>query len=415
MCLLFYSLSRLNIGNIYIVSLALAQLLISIVAVPGTCIEIMAVIPNHPTICHLQWLLTQFTLVIILLSFMLISLENCSALRSRSLMNHNLFCTKFRIVLLVLLTWLIAGLITYTQHTYELAPALCQHELNKKTFWPQYHLTIVISVVLVPTLITIICFLRCAFRVKRINIQFENNPLENNWQLVMADGELVKANVIVYLYTFFTWAPLCILAPLSAVQQVNVDWSNAGWWVAWFNSCSYSFVYAFFNQNFNKTFFKLFFYCCCKTHLQFEGKTAINLNYQRRTTGTTTGSTNVDHGLRVHMIPGFNMNPPRRDDYLMTNTSYGSNHYNVKNQRYGTVTVGRHTRTIPASDGGLGWAEGGGGTSNYSGNLATRYGSRNYSHSNSYSSHLVDAKDYSSMYDYGQQRSFGPSNQKYYI
>ena len=52
--------------------------------------------------------------------------------------------------------------------------------------------------------------------------------------------------------------------------------------------------------------------------------------------------------------------------------------------------------------------------SNYSGSsLLNRYGSRSQ---NSFSSHLVDAKDYYTMPygDYPKNRSYG-SNQKYYI
>lgn len=250
--------------------MALGQLLITVIALPGTCVEIMAVKPNHPQICHLQWLFTQFTLVITLFSFMFISIENCSALRLRSNHAHNVFCSKFRIIFLVALTWMIAGLIVYTQNVYELAPAFCKHaiESNKNKVWLQYHLSIGICVIILPTLITMICFIRCSLKVKEINEQFELNPLNSPWQNFPADGELVKANVMVYIFTFLTYLPLCIMAPLTVNKQVNQDWLNATWSLSWFGSCFYSFVYAFFNQNFGKTFFKLFYYCCCKSHLQ---------------------------------------------------------------------------------------------------------------------------------------------------
>lgn len=379
-------------------------------------------------------------MVIIFLSFMLISLENVSALRRGSLSSHNLFCSKFRIIFLVLLSWSIAGLLVFTQRRYRLAPALCQHELNKRqhTVWPQYHLTVIVGVFLLPTLITMLCFLKCAIRVKRINIQLENNPLDSPWQLVMADGELVKANVIVYLFTFICWLPIFILAVLSAFKHVSVELINSGWWLAWANSLTYPYVYSFFNQNFGKTFSKLFWYCCCKSHLSIEGKTAMNL--RRNENATASGTNNME--LRVHLIPGLNMNQ-RRDDYLHLNSGMSTSSVGIqqinKCAKYGTVSVGRNTRSIPASDGGLGFGggqhnvagpaqHGGGGGfhkwdsrvdsdagSNYSGNPLQRSfgGSRSYSHSNSYSSHLVD----DASYEYGHAKRFGGpgGSQKYFI
>lgn len=400
----------------------------------------MAAIPNHPEICHFQFSISVFTMVIIFLSFMLISIENVSALRRRSLFNHNLFCSKFRIIFLVLLSWLIAGLIVFTQHRYGLAPALCQHELNKRqtgTVWPQYHLTVIISVFLLPTLVTMFCFLKSAIRVKRINIQLENNPLDTPWQLVVADGELVKANVIVYLFTFASWLPIFVLAVLSVFKHVSLELINTSWWLAWGNSLTYPYVYSFFNQNFGKTFSKLFFYCCCRTHLSIEGKATMNLRRNEHATGP--GTNNME--LRVHsLIPGLNLNQ-RRDDYshLSSGSGTGTSSVGITNinkcAKYGTVTVGRSTRSIPASDGGLGFGGGGGGHvvtgqhggggfhkwesrvdsdagSNYSGNpLHRSFGSRSYSHSNSYSSHLVD----DATYEYGKRSFGGPSSQKYYI
>lgn len=357
---------------------------------------------------------------------MLISIENVSALRRRSLFNHNLFCSKFRIIFLVFLSWLIAGMIVFAQKRYNLAPALCQQELVKRqsgTVWPPYHLTVIVSVFLLPTLVTMACFLKSAISVKRINIQLENNPLDTPWQLVVADGELVTANVIVYLFTFFSWLPIFIVAVLSVFRHVSVELTNTFWWLAWGSSLTYPYVYSFFNQNFGKTFSKLFFYCCCKSHLSIEGKTTMNLRRNEHATGP--GTNNME--LRVHLIPGLNMNQ-RRDDYFHLNSSGPNTGIGLTNinkcAKYGTVSVGRNTRSIPASDGGLGFGSaqhGGGGFhkwdsrvdsdagSNYSGNpLHRSFGSRSYSHS--YSSHLVDDAAYEHTKRYG-----GPSNQKYYI
>ena len=378
------------IGNIYIVSLALAQLLITLIALPGILIEIVLILPNNKEICHLQWLTTQFTLIILLLNFLLISIENLSALKTRSLINYHLFCSKFRIIFLVLLSWLIAGVIVYLQHKYQLAPAFCAHELENNLIWTQYHLLIAISIFLLPTLITMICFLRCALRVKRINAQLEINPLETPWQFVQADGELVKANIIVYLYTFFSWLPLCVLASLSVLRQINMNWLNGVWWLAVSNSCLYSFVYAFSNALFAKSFFKLFYYCCCKSHIQFEGKSNVNLRRQLTNSGGCTNSMEL-RPFQVHLIPGLNMNQRRDDHHFNLN----NNCSNFKNQKYSNVNVGRHTRTIPASDGGLGFggaasshhgASGGfhkfdsridsDNYNNYSGNLLNRYASK---------------------------------------
>jgi hypothetical protein len=108
-----------------LVSVALANLLITVIALPCSCIEIMAVSPNHPDVCALQWFLTQLAAVVTLISFALISVENLLALSNASSLCSRLLCSKMRILLLLLLLWTFAIMLPWLRQLYRLTPDLC--------------------------------------------------------------------------------------------------------------------------------------------------------------------------------------------------------------------------------------------------------------------------------------------------
>lgn len=112
-------------GSIYLVSVALANLLITVIAVPCSCIEIMAVAPNHPDVCALQWFLTQLAAVVTLISFALISVENFFSLFCPPSTCSRLLCSKMRILLLLLLLWTAAIMLPWLRQLYRLTPDLC--------------------------------------------------------------------------------------------------------------------------------------------------------------------------------------------------------------------------------------------------------------------------------------------------
>lgn len=64
-------------GNCFLVSLALGQLLVTILVVPSSAIQIMAgETLNGRLVCHYQWLTLEFSLIVSQLSFLLIAADN---------------------------------------------------------------------------------------------------------------------------------------------------------------------------------------------------------------------------------------------------------------------------------------------------------------------------------------------------
>ncbi|RWS24774.1 histamine H2 receptor-like protein, partial [Leptotrombidium deliense] len=268
-------------GNVYLVSLALGHLMVTIFVLPASCVAIMAGIPNDPSICHFQWILTIACLMISVLSFMLMAVENFLGLGS--LVAYDICCTKLRILAFVFLTWLWGIGFASAQHVYNFGPSFCAHE-RSNPIWLPYHASVA----------------GCAL--------YETNPSEDPWAYVFTDESLSHSNAVVYLISLLMWAPFCVVSGISTVKPVSNDVLQTVWWIAISNSCSYSFVYAFTNKDFGDAFFKLFYYCCCKSHVTFTRKGA----------GIRRAVANDPMGLRVHIIPGLNIYNQRRDPPMAT-------------------------------------------------------------------------------------------------
>lgn len=124
----------------------------------------------------------------------------------------------------------------------------------------------------------------------------------------MIDDQLLKSNMIVFVLNSLLWFPfvlLTILLNVDSQQQpregahVTQELKDAVWWLAILNCCSCSYVYAITNKDFREAFNKLFYYCCCKSHVTFQRKTAIF----RRQIDLEQASGN----LAIHIIPGLNL------------------------------------------------------------------------------------------------------------
>lgn len=287
-------------GNVFLVSLTLSHLMITMFVLPTSCIAIMARIdPNDPNICHYQWLITLSTLIISVLSFLFISIENLKGITS--LNTYDFCCTKFKIVVITLIIWFGGISVSIAQHYYHYGPSVCQHERDYPIHIP-YHASVCIGVLLIPTIITLICFTRSFFIVKYLRQQLQNNPTEDPWAYMLTDESLLKSNMWVYLSSFLMCTPLCIVIVVSVYQQVPQQVLNTCWYIALANSCIYSFIYAASNKEFAEAFFKLFYYCCCKSHVTWTRK---GVGPRRATSDQV--------GLRVHIIPGLNMYAQRRE------------------------------------------------------------------------------------------------------
>ena len=123
-------------GNCYLVSLAFGHLLITILVVPASAVAIMAGVPDDQSICHFQWLTTLACLIVSVLSFMFMAIDNF--LGMGSLVTYDLCCTKCRIVFVVLLIWCLAIVFPIVQHVFNFGPEFCKDKRHLKV-WLEFH------------------------------------------------------------------------------------------------------------------------------------------------------------------------------------------------------------------------------------------------------------------------------------
>ncbi|KAH9362389.1 hypothetical protein HPB48_018041 [Haemaphysalis longicornis] len=237
--------------NAFLVSSALAHLLVSALLLPSTCVAILAGVTRDPGLCHFQWALLVVCLVASLLSFACLAASQGLALR----------CSRGAVLAASLASWAIAA-------TAAVA-ALC---------------------LLLPVLLTVLGFGLALARARR------REPDS-------AALELLKSHVAVYLLTLAMWVPGVALAAASLSRQVPQHLVDVAWWLALSHSCLYSYVYAATHRTFRVAFNKLFFYCCCKSHVTFS----------RPSREQRIGPQGSSVGLRVHIIPAMNIYSAKKD------------------------------------------------------------------------------------------------------
>ncbi|CAG2166221.1 unnamed protein product [Oppiella nova] len=123
-------------GNCFLVCLAFGHLLVTILVVPASAVAIMAGVPDDPSICHFQWLTTLACLIVSVLSFMFMAIDNYFGFGS--LVTYDLCCTKCRIVFIILMIWSVAIVFPIVQHVYNFGPEFCP-DRRKLTIWLDFH------------------------------------------------------------------------------------------------------------------------------------------------------------------------------------------------------------------------------------------------------------------------------------
>ncbi|XP_013791116.1 mu-type opioid receptor-like [Limulus polyphemus] len=288
-------------GSIYLVNLALANLLTTALVVPASCIAILASIPNDRGICNFKWLTTVICFLVSVFSFMFMSVENFLGLGDR--VNYEQCCTKNRIVLVVTTIWVISIGFAVSQQATGFGPSFCN---PSAPVWVPYHVMAGVMFVIIPTLVTMGYFFMSVFKLKSFKTQME--ILEDPRAYVLTDEYLLKSNIVVFVLMLVMWIPGITVATISTFRPVSQQLLDNSWWAALSNSCIYSYLYAATNRNFREVFNKLFYYCCCKSHVTFSRRQQVSRQ------GEGTGI-----GLRLHIIPGLNIYAHRKETYKDSN------------------------------------------------------------------------------------------------
>jgi len=123
-------------GNCYLVSLAFGHLMVTILVLPASAVAIMAGVPDDTNICHFQWLTTLACLIVSVLSFMFMAIDNFFGLGS--LVTYDLCCTKCRIVFIIVLIWTVAIVFPILQHVNNFGPEFCKEKRSLR-IWIDFH------------------------------------------------------------------------------------------------------------------------------------------------------------------------------------------------------------------------------------------------------------------------------------
>ncbi|XP_076323985.1 adenosine receptor A2b-like [Tachypleus tridentatus] len=281
-------------GSIYLVNLALANLLATALVVPASCIAILASIPNDRGICNFKWLTTVICLLVSVFSFMFMAVENFLGLGDR--VYYEQYCTKSRIVLIVTTIWTMSIGFAVSQQATGCGPSFCD---PSAPIWVPYHIIAGVIFVIIPILVTTGYFTRSVFKLMSFKTQRE--VLEDPRFYVLTDEYMLKSNIVVFVLMLIMWIPGISVATISTFRPVSQQLLDTSWWAALSNSCIYSYLYAATNQNFREAFNKLFYYCCCKSHVTFSRR------HEESRRGEGTGI-----GLRLHIIPSLNIYAQRK-------------------------------------------------------------------------------------------------------
>lgn len=123
-------------GNSYLVSLAFGHLLVTLLVLPASSIAIMANATENKDICHWQWIITMATLVISVLSFLFMSIDNYYGMNT--LVAYQSCCTKFRIFTFFTIIWTLGFFFAFIQNSYSFGPEFCPDK-RKWKIWLDYH------------------------------------------------------------------------------------------------------------------------------------------------------------------------------------------------------------------------------------------------------------------------------------
>lgn len=267
-------------SNAFLVSSALAHLLVSALLLPSTCVAILAGVTRDPGLCHFQWALVVVCLLTTLLSYAFLAAHHCLATPR---------CSRWGVLAAALFSWAAAVTVALGQRTLGLGPNFCCASPGGETRLP-LQLSVSVAFILVPVLVTLVCFAVAVVRTRR------HDP--DGGTMVM-----LKSHVIVYVLTLVMWAPGVALAAVSVSRPVPSHLVDVAWWLALSHSCLYSYVYAATHRTFRVAFNKLFFYCCCKSHVTFS----------RPSREQRIGAQGTGVGLRVHIIPAMNIYSAKKD------------------------------------------------------------------------------------------------------
>lgn len=272
-------------GNIFVVNVALADLIITGIVMPASAVVILAGLEAPTQLCNVQWSLAILSWLTTVLSLAATAAENYS----RLCLSPDTYArlTTTRITWMAVLIWIVSGLAVALQQAYDLGPDYCTRKSSGILF---YQATVAALFVILPAILTTLFYARTIMQVRlaRAHPSFKP-PVAFGW-----DYSLMKTNMYSFFLFFVFWLPFGVLLFIGSVKTISPRLFYNLAWIALSKSCVNNFLYCLTDRHFRSAYINLFHYCCCKTTVTFSRRSRGEL---ARPSGD----------VRVHIIPGYNM------------------------------------------------------------------------------------------------------------
>jgi hypothetical protein len=272
-------------GNTFVVSVALADLLVTGLVIPASAVVILAGLQDNLPVCKFQWFLAALCFLVTVLSLTAVAAENYVRLCCSSATYELL--SRSKITAILLLFWSVSAVTSGLQFAPDLSFDYCT---RRNPGLIPYQATVGVVFVFLPIILTFFSYVRTMCHIRRAKARPNfKPPVTFNW-----DNSLMHTNLYSFILFVFFWLPFGVVLAIATTKEVQDSLFYKLAWLAITKSCINSILYCITNRHFRGAYVNLFHYCCCKTTVTFSRR-------QRPEGIRPSGD------VRVHIIPGYNM------------------------------------------------------------------------------------------------------------
>lgn len=203
--------------------------------------------------------------------------------------NFHYIIYRSNVTAILLLIWFIASVASGLQYVYTASFDYC-HRKNVHSPLTTYETSVIVSLVLVPLLITFFVHIRILIDAKKVMSQPNFKPNS----VFKSNLSIARSNFYSFLVFVLFWLPFSVVFALSTSTSTKTINDRVFYHTAWIGlskSCFHNIIYCITNRHFRSAYVNLFNYCCCKT--------TVSVSRRRNEVNRTD--------VRVHIIPGYNM------------------------------------------------------------------------------------------------------------
>ncbi|XP_058239282.1 LOW QUALITY PROTEIN: melatonin receptor type 1C [Hemibagrus wyckioides] len=253
-----------NAGNIFVVSLSVADLIVALYPYP---LALLAIFHGGWTLDAVQCQLSGFILGLGVIG----SVFNITAIAINRYcyichtVHYERYYTRRNTCLCLGLTWVLSAIATLPN--FLLGSLTYDHRVFSCTFTQTVSSSYTASVVLVHFLIPLTIVSFCYLRIWMLVIRVKGRVRPRPWARA-ADLRHFLTMFVVFVLFAVCWAPLNFIGLAVALDPVNMapkvpEWLYvASYFLAYFNSCLNAVVYGLLNQNFRREYHQILLSLC---------------------------------------------------------------------------------------------------------------------------------------------------------